>query len=454
MKRNGIFSFLGSVFVVVLFVAFAPMGPLWAAEDEISAKTVVTEELPAGQEAEAAPFMDNWLLIADLSAFYTKSDVSGSGDTDGGSFSALLAPVYKYNDRTFLILMYDGLYYEKREFYSDEIGSRERTEFMSHSFTPMLRFDFGERARYSLTPSVFHTATYNKDVATDDWNDGLYNYRDYGAGLDFDMREVFGNNGSLRLGVQFYERQYPNYTSLLSNVASQPGFRDLRTGLDDEKDEQDYNGIITTVEYTWSRPFGLSWEVGYSWLNKDFDDNKVVGPDGVLTDSQREDDIYGLDVNFWYTMDVDGGLKLGVDLNSTTYDSNENFWDGRRTDSTGILDPDNYTAEYYDYDSYRIRPNLSYTFALFPLTPSFSYSYEKREYDERFAEYRDGSYKTKRQEDETHIITVGLRYDFTDNWAGLAQWKYIDQNSNNEDERTYTYDYSMNQFAIGVSYKY
>jgi len=132
------------------------------------------------------------VMSADLSAFYTRSDVSGSGDTDGGSISALLAPVYKFNDRTFFILMYDGLYYEKREFYSDEIGSKERTEFTSHSITPMVRFDFGERARYSLTPSVFHSATYNKDVETDDWDAGLYNYRDYGGGLDFDMRQVFG----------------------------------------------------------------------------------------------------------------------------------------------------------------------------------------------------------------------------------------------------------------------
>jgi len=455
MRLDRTYRFSCSVFAAVLFCVFAVTSPLSAADEEATAKEVMTEELPPGQEAEAKPWMDNWLLIADFSAFYTRSDVSGSGDTDGGSISALLAPVYKFNDRTFFILMYDGLYYEKREFYSDELGSKERTEFTSHSITPMVRFDFGKQARYSLTPSLFHTATYNKDVETDDWDDGLYNYRDYGGGLDFDMRQVFGPYGTFSFGMQYYEREYPNYTSLLAK-AEGIGYLDqaIPNGRNTEKDEQDYDGIIATIGYSWIRPFGFSWEIAYSRLNKDFDDNKVVGSDGVLTDTDREDDLHGLDVNFWYTMDVDGGLQLGVDLNTTTYDSNENFWDGFRTDSSGLFDPDNFTPEYHDHDTYRIRPNLSYTFALFPLTPSISYSYEKKEYDERLAENSNGSYKSSRQEDETHVVTVGLRYDFTDNWAGLVQWTYTDQDSNNEDERTYTYDYSMNQYAIGVSYKY
>lgn len=453
MKRDRAHGFPWLLaFVMAVFLVGSTAGMLLAA-DEATPKEVMTEELPPGQETEAAPLGENWMLIADFSAFYTRSNVSGSGDTDGGSISALLAPVYKFNDRTFFILMYDGMYYEKREYYSDEIGSNERTEFMSHSITPMVRFDFGERARYSLTPSVFYTATFNKDVPTDDWDDGLYNYEDIGAGLDFDRRNTFGMNGTLNLGLQYYEREYDNYTSLLSQSLGF-GYLDTSTALDDEKDEQDYDGIIATIGYSWIRPFGFSWETSYSWLNKDFDDNKVVGSDGVLTGEGREDDVHSLDVDLWYTIDVDGGLKLGLDLAGSMYDSNDNFWDGRRPDTSGLIDPDNFTPDYYDYDLYRIRPNISYTFALFPLTPSVSYSYEKKEYDERFAQNADGSYKADKQEDETQIVTVGLRYDFTDNWAALAEWKMIDQDSNNEDERTYTYDYTVNQFAVGVSFKY
>ncbi|MBW2195212.1 MAG: hypothetical protein JRF37_06445 [Deltaproteobacteria bacterium] len=448
MKRDRTFGLLGLlIFLVAFFFVFSITGPLGAAE-ETSAKDVVTEELPPGAEAEGVS--DKWLLIADFSAFYTRSDVSGSGHTDGFSINGLFAPVYKFNDRTFFILMYDGQYYERREYYSNEIGSKERTEFMSHSITPMLRFDFGERARYSLTPSLFHTATYNKDVETNDWDDGLYNYRDYGAGLDFDIREAFSDNGTLSFWLQYYTREYHNYTSLLSQV----GYLDLVGVQDAEKDEQDYDGIIASVGYTWTKPFGLSWETEYSILNKDFDDNKVVSSQGTLTGEDREDDLHSLDLNFWYTMDIDGGLKLGVDLNGSKYDSNENFWDERRTDAGAGFDARKFTSDYYDYDLYRIRPNISYTFALFPLTPSISYSYEKKEYDERKAELSDGSYKTDTQEDEREEWTLGLRYDFTDNWAALAQWKYIEQDSNNDDERTYTYDYTTNQFAIGVSFKY
>jgi len=391
--------------------------------------------------------MDRTLLIADFSAFFTISSLDKDSTLSGGHLNGLLAPTYMFDDTTFFILMYDGHYYKKRDIYSDDVGARERSEFMQHTIQPMVRKDFGEKARYSLTPSVFWTWTYNKDKETgEDWDEGLYNYRDFGGGLDFDMRYVFGQEGTLSLGFQHYKREYPNFASLISETGL-----DLASGAEQEPHEKDYHGTIGKVGYNWAKPLGFSWETEYTLLYKDLDDKKVVDLNGILTSEGQEDYMHSLDLNFWHTLDIDGGLRLGLDLNGTIYESNQNYWD---EGIAGFFSPQKYTDDYYDYVSYRIRPNISYTFALFPLTPSISYAYKRTEYTDRQAKYSNGDYTNDDQYDTEHEIEVSLRYDFTDNWSVKGLWQTIVADSNTKDERVYQYDYQIDTFAIGVMFKY
>ncbi|MBW2109366.1 MAG: hypothetical protein JRI36_11985, partial [Deltaproteobacteria bacterium] len=56
--------------------------------------------------------------------------------------------------------------------------------------------------------------------------------------------------------------------------------------------------------------------------------------------------------------------------------------------------------------------------------------------------------------EEQQEFVLGLEYDLTDNWSLLAQWENLRQRSNNEDERTYRYGYTMNTYLVGVSFKY
>ncbi|MBW2194881.1 MAG: hypothetical protein JRF37_04720 [Deltaproteobacteria bacterium] len=433
------------IFVSVFWTLCVAAQPSRAA-DEASAKETLTEELPPGEVDVSESLKDKWLFIADFDAFFTISDPKNGDTVEGGNVNGLFAPVYMFNDSTFFIMMYDGHYYKKLEFYSDDIGGREREQFQSHTIQPMVRFDFGEKSRYSITPSVFHTATYNRDNDTSGWSDGLYNYRDYGAGIDFDMRAAFGDDGTLSFGMQYYSREYPNYASLLSITGL-----DLNGQQNVEKNEKDYHGIITKAGYSWIKPFGLSWEAEYSMLYKSLDDKKIVDSNGVLTSDEQEDYLHSLDVNLSYMFDVDGGLKLGLDLNGTINDSNQNYWNEQ---IVGLFSSQKYTNDYYDYFSYRIRPSISYTFALYPLTPSISYSYYKIRYDERRAEHANGDYKKDRQYEYEQNLALGLKYELTDNWSILGEWEQVMRRSNNDDESTYEYEYTINYFTLGVAFKY
>lgn len=444
-------SWLLSFLPVLLLLCFT--AKLLRAE-EPTAKESIAEELET-KEAEPSEtrvytggweeFTERLLLIADFDLFYTLSDRHGSNTIGGGGINGLLAPTYRLNDKNFIILMYDGQYYKKREMYSDEVGYKERTEFQAHTITPMLRMDFGERSRYSVTPSFFYTTTYNIDNESSSWSDGLYNYRDRGAGLDFDMRELFGEDGTLKLGAQYYKRRYPNYASLLSITGL-----DSVQGYKSEKNEKDYHGVIARAGYNWVKESRFSWGMEYSLLYKKLDDKKVIDKDGMPSSRDQRDYLQSLDLKCWYMLDIDGGLKLGLDLNDSINKSNQDYYEKV---GPGPFDFE-YTHDFYDYNSYRITPNVSYAFALFPLTTSLSYAYQKTEYDHRRAKYSNGAYKTDKHWETQEEINLGFRYDLFEDWSLFAQWQWIDMKCNNDDERVYKYDYTVNNYSAGVSYRY
>jgi len=136
-----------------------------------------------------------------------------------------------------------------------------------------------------------------------------------------------------------------------------------------------------------------------------------------------------------------GGLKR----------SNQNYYDGMETI---LLSDDEFTPDYYDYNQYRIIPNISYTLAFFPLTASLSYRYQNTRYTDRRAAFQDGMYKADLQRDVEQGVTAGLRYDFSDHWSAVAQWDHTEARSNYDDERVYRYDYVINTYALGIAFRY
>jgi len=388
-----------------------------------------------------------FILVANIDAYFTYSDLEGSDDMWGGGFNATLAPAYKINDRLFALVMYDGNYYKRREFYADDFGYLQRTEFQGHTITPMIRKDFGEKSRYSLTPSLFSTWTFNKDGGdnsnNDSWDNGLYNYEDLGVGLDFDMRELFGEYGSLKLGAQYYSRKYPNYKSLASLVQI--------PGQPDEEDEKDYHGTIVKAGYKWLKDYGWSWTSEASMLYKDLDDKKVVELNGLSTEPQ-EDFVYNLNLNGWYLFEnIGGGLRLGVELDGGRYDSNQNYYD-----LVGVVPNPNtvFINDFYDYYAYTLRPYVSYTFDLLPLTPGFSYAYRRVDYTDRLARNTIGLYTSDKQWEELHETILSLRYDLTDQWSLIGWWQHQKARSNNEYQSVYRYDYVVDNISFGASFRF
>jgi hypothetical protein len=396
------------------------------------------------EKLDLQQFVENLFWVAQFDAAYSLSVRSGEDNISGGNLSGVLAPAYKIKDGIIFILMYNGDYYQRRDYYSDLIGPRERTEFQSHTITPILRIDFGENKRYSAIPSLFYTRTYNKDVAGGGWDDGLYNYKDKGLGLDFKMRGLGyrGEDGELKLGAQFYQRDYPNYESLL----------DLATGNAIERDERDYDGLLTRAGYHWGDAIGLAWDASFYLLYKKLEGKKVVDLEGRLTDEGQRDYQQNLGLLLSYVPDMQPGLKLGFELNSNIYRSNQNYYDGRGT-FPNITD-DVAIPDFYDYNSYLVRLSLSYLLPMMPLTPTLSYTYQQTNYTDRLAKNSLGNYKTEKQEETQTGITLDLRYRLSNRINLYGRWQYLNVHSNNDDESVYTYNYETNTYFAGLTLNY
>jgi len=424
---------------------------LWSAEtlpEEPGAEAVGSKEpLPPGTRVypkEAEKITDRVTFMGSINASYSHSEDRDNNSSDSGGFvTGFLAPGYKFTDSTSLILMYNGSYYKQLNFYSDLVGPRGTDERQAHTIRPMFRIAFGENNRYSLTPSFFYTTTYNKDVESGDWDDGLYNYRDKGGGLDVSIHELgFGGaNGTLRFGAEYYEREYPNYTSLL----------DLSTGLGVEEDERDYDAVLTKIGYNWVRTSGFSWGADYYMLYKKLEDKRVVDSNGVLSSDKQRDYLHSLTLKFWYVPETVPELRLGLSLNGSLYDSNQNYYDGLGTISLADDVPLN---DFYDYTSYRINPSISYTFALIPLTPSISYSYQRLDYTDRHAQRVDGTYGNDDQYEIQEEITIALKYALLENLSIYGQYQYLEVDSNNEDESVYRYDHTIDYYYVGISFNF
>ena len=445
------------VFITVpaLYFLFLMTTPLWAEVPVPNQPSTKDEKIKEVLPSEPHVYMedqkrvlDRLIFVSSLDASYSLSHQSGTGSNEsGGNISGLLSPRYMFSNSLSFTLMYHGNYYKELDFFSDLVGPRATTETQRHSITPMFRIDFGEDSRYFFLPSFFHTRTYNKDVEGGGWNDGLYNYRDYGGGLDFGVKDLrFGTTGTgrLRMGVQYYKRHYPNYDSLL----------DLVTGIATEKDERDYNGLLTKIAYNWRGESGFSWGTNYYLLYKRLDDKKVVDvPSGELSSKEQRDYFHNLRLRLGYDIqDVDGRLYMGIDINGSIYDSNQNYYDGMGTFPD--LSDDTPIADYYDFYLYGVRPNILYTFAIYPITTGLSYSYEKTDYRDRRAQFSDGSYKRDKQYETRHVIRFNVSYRLFENLSVYGQYQYLDVNSNNDNFSTYEYDHSVHYFYLGVSIRF
>lgn len=375
-------------------------------------------------------------LIAQIDVDYLLSTSDTSSSFSGGGIAALIAPRYKINDKLLFIFLYDGSYSNDRDY--DNLGAIP-VKHMMNGFTPMLKIKLGNTSRFSITPSLFYVMS-TKDYENSIYND-LYDYTDLGLGIDFlDKKLGFGGgDGQLKLGLQVYRREYPEYTN--------PDYISDITGVESEKD---YLGVMPSIGYYWSKEKGFSAYGKYSLLFKNFDDSKVKTPEGVLTDETQQDQMHIFDVRVSYRLDMD--LELGLDGSLSLHNSNQNEFDNSNTIEPGDDVP---LPGFYNYNLFLFRPDVSYTFKPVPLSVTLFYLFQLTDYTDRDARDSSGSYiMGEKQWEKQERVSLKFDYDINPSWRLFCGWQYIYNKSNNTYEQYYQYNYIVNNYSLGVSYTF
>ena len=385
-----------------------------------------------------------FIPLGNIAVLGSYSKVCGGSDLSGLYTSANFAPAVKLGPGDFIIPLYNGLYTKQRQIVNEEEGGQLYTTMMSHNISFMHKHLFSDLFTQRLTGFV--SLNYNKETSNESFGDGLYDYRDYGAFLDYQYRLFKTETATVTLlyGGKYYFRKYPNFQSLIS----------LAQPTAPEEDEKDQHVWGINSRYTHKFADKLIINLSYDVLFKRFADKLTIGSDGILIeDKKRRDKTHYIKLNSGYR--INKNFVLGLDGEIELNNSNQNHYDSMETPL--VLGDDIFVPHYFNYNRYEIKPSVTY---LFPLKEKkniilkVTYGYTVRDYPNRNIRNSQGAYTSQAQEDHVHAGYLNINFPLTEKLSFLVNADYSHTASNMEYERYYLYDYDIYHILSGLSYKF
>jgi len=413
----------------------------YGAEVEKIEESDIPPDLEKTIEVEKASEF-KFIPLVDITALGTYSDVSGGNAIGGADIHGTVAPVLRLDKQNYITPLYYGSYNRERQIIVEEEGGRVYNEIMDDNGTLEYKHIINENTILKLDGLTrFHFVK----ESSYDWTDGLYDYRDFGAGgsVEYFFTKTKTLKNSVSAGFEFYDRRYPNYQSLIS----------LATVTAPETDEKDYEGYRPSFRYSYlAERFNCTFL--YSPLFKDFSDKKIIDSDGILTKDKREDWFHYSNLNLSY-LPEGSRIALGLGLTGILVDSNQNYYDSRG--SIPLAD-DVFTENYYSFKSININPSLTYIYKLDekkkPATFTLGYAYLARGYDDRKAQTSDGTYTNDAQLDQSHTVSFQATYPLTEHVSATSLVSYAKALSNMKYQTYYRYDYDAVFGGAGIRIKY
>lgn len=398
----------------------------------ITSQEKTEENQPEAQEEKS---MVDWLLR--FSGFLTHSQLMGSSQILGGNGSAVVAPVIHLDDKKTLIPVYNASYRKSKQIFAQDEGPKLFSEDLINSFTPTLRYAYSEKI--AISPMLFYTDMRTKETSADTWHNGLYNYKELGAGINVEylLSTSRSERELLTFATQLFYREYPNFKSPASIA-----------GISFEEDEKDFDGFLLSASYAKQKAQGLSHSTTLTFLNKDFRDKLIETPTGERTNENQHDFNLTLSEELVFRKDQALAFRLTGSLSYT--DSNQNLAEGSFPNIT-------FQDDYYSALLVTLKPGISYAQTLEngrSITYSADYTLSRLGYDNRRAKNSTGTLKAEKERDWTQTLVLNAIYTLNKNWNLGAIAEYTKASSNMEDERVYLYDYEILNLSVGASYKF
>lgn len=404
----------------------------------------ISPYLASAEEEETEVSGDRkFIPMGNITVMGSYSKVTGGSDLSGVYAAGNFAPIVKFDSANYLIPLYNVLYKQQRQFVNEEEGGRMYTKILYHNVSLMHKHLYSPKLTQRLTG--FFTLNFNKETSDESFGEGLYDYRDSGAFLDYQYKVLQKEDvtGTVLLGGKYYFRKYPNFTSLIA-LAQQTA---------PEKDEKDHHAWGPMARYTHNFADKLILSLSYDYLHKYYQDKHTIDENGILEGDQRADDVHYLKLNGTYKLDE--RWALGFDGELEMNKSNLDYYDSMN--SPLFLADDIFVPHYYNYKQYEAKPSLTYLFPLSEdrdITFKLAYSFIFRDYPNRSVKNNLGNYRGQTQEDEVHSGYLNISVPITKQLTFLFAGDYIHSKSNMDFEQFYRYDYDIFHLLSGLSYKF
>jgi hypothetical protein len=365
-----------------------------------------------------------------------------------GEFSTmnkwLFSPTLRMSDSLHWINVYNGSYNRSAQVVAVEEGGRETQTTQAHHLSSAFKYDVNET--WTLRPILFADWIFVNETEDEDFGDGLYDYRDLGAGLEsqWTTLKTDTQENDVRLGFRYIDREYPNYRSLLSLFNPNGAV---------ETNEKDLQGYKTNLGYRSRSRDDWSWGVEGIFFYKDYTDKKTIDRNGILQAGDTREDFVEY-LNVFASHPVNEDWTFGIDGQFAHSDSNLDFYD---THNTATLVDDNFVKDYFDYFSFLVRPSFTYN-KLWDKDRNFSftvdYSFYALHYPGRKAQNQAGAYQADDQQDYQHTVSGRVSVPINKYFSWVTYGSYTTAESNQEFESFYLYEYDLWTAVTGISFKY
>jgi len=378
------------------------------------------------------------LPLADLQILGGNSYFEGERSSFKGNIYLDIVPALEFSDRFYLLPRYSGSYAGNQEAGELESGEHLLQEIQSHDLSLKLINNF--RPDLKAKAKIGYARELTIETEDESWGNGLYDYDQTTGSLELEKISTKGRIPfTISGGGSFYTVRFPNYDSLAS------GSDTSTAGLESVgKDIQDYDAKEIFVETDLAISPNIISKAGYIYTHKGYADQRLVTASGEYESVKREDDVHDLDLSLNYSLLAKIRATLGLSYQLRLNRSNQNHYDASRYE---------FIPNFYSYTQHSIGPEIT-LYLPYSLTLFLSYEYERKDYQDRLIQDKEGEYGDNHLYLRTHTANLSLSYPLRRNLYLKAETGYKKAGSNMEYEEVYRYNYTCGHYLFGLSYEY
>ncbi len=367
---------------------------------------------------------------------------TGASKSSGINIDGSFVPVIGITSKLYILPIYVSSYHQTQSVYNF-LGQNTLIQGQLDQ-TGVLRADWAANSRWRLKPRVGLAKEWSKQ-STDEstWN-GLFNYTRKFGGLSAERALP---NGSLEIGYEYGQVEYPHYQSLDADP------RLTTTGITAVTGATvlNFHSHSTSLDYHWiTDSKNASFDANATWVRENFIDQKVITSDSdgfqAVIDKKRTDDIYLLTLR----ESIRPSSRWLVNFGETFqyYQSNQNSYDATQA----FANP--FTYRYYNYADAQWSPTVTWFWNDARWDLSLGGTIGIRQYMYRKAQDGQGNYLGKRIHSLNRGGNLMLRYRIYKGLRVVLTGNILTYSSNTRYEVNYPYNYTTSSYLGGLSWEF